>query len=250
MPLSFRPCLSILTAVLLLPSSSFAFDMPLSDQAVREAYFLGQRHDASFLSKYIRFLPPPKTGPYISSVAFLTPFAQLALLSDHRIGNYSAQQARLDHLGEEEFVKITVEIYLTASYGALIPDPAGSPSGSSPALIPRPYDFWKDFRVQVYNGNQLVSPSVSGGHPLYRCGRRGPCRPIGAALELEFPADAFTSDSATIEVLPPEGDPVSVDFNLSSLRRPLRGCQAIPHGTNARGHTPIPRQTNHLRVII
>jgi len=39
MPSSYRPCLSILAAALLLTPSSFAFDSPLSDQAVREAYF-------------------------------------------------------------------------------------------------------------------------------------------------------------------------------------------------------------------
>jgi hypothetical protein len=202
----------LLAICLSLPSAS-AFDSPLSDQAIREAYFLGQRHDASFLGKYIKLLPSPKTGPHISSVTFLTPFAQLAQLSDHRIGSYTAQQARLDHLGQDELVKITVEIYLTASYGALIPNPGGSP-----ALIPRPYDFWKDFQVQVYNGNQIVSPSVSGGHPLYRCGRIGRCGPMGASLDLEFPANAFTSDSATIHILPPEGPEVSVSFDLSRLR--------------------------------
>jgi hypothetical protein len=185
----------------------------LSDQAVREAYFLGQRHDASFLGNYIKLLPPPKTGPHISSVTFLTPFAQLAQRSDHRIGSYSAQQARLDHLGEEEFVKITVEIYLTASYGALIPNPAGSP-----VLIPRPYDFWKDFQLQVFNGNQTLTPSRSRGNPRSGCGRRGSCTLTGATLEFEFPADAFTSDSATIQVLPPEGEPVFVEFDLTRLR--------------------------------
>jgi hypothetical protein len=35
---------------------------------------------------------------------------------------------------------------------------------------------------------------------------------------LEFPADAFTSDTSTIQVTPPEGDPVSVDFDLTRLR--------------------------------
>jgi hypothetical protein len=204
---------STLAGALLLTSAAFALDTPLSDEALREAYFLGQRHDASFLSKYIKLLPAPKTGPHVSSVTFLTPFAQLAQLSDHHIGSFSAQQARLDHLGQNEFVKITVEIYLTASYGALIPNPGGSP-----ALIPRPYDFWKDFQVQVFNGNQIVSPSLSGGHPLYRCGRFGHCRPMGASLDLEFPAKAFTSESATIHILPPEGEPVSVDFDLIRLR--------------------------------
>jgi hypothetical protein len=204
-PLLLAICLSF-------PSAS-AFDSPLSDTAVREAYFLGQRHDASFLGNYIKLLPSPKTGPHIASVTFLTPFAQLAQLSDRRIGNYSAQQARLDHLGADEFVKITVEIYLTASYGALIPNPGGSP-----ALIPRPYDFWKDFQVQVFSGNLTLTPSNSRGNPHYSCGRRGHCGPTGAALEFEFPSNVFTSDSATIHVLPPEGEPVTLSFDLSRLR--------------------------------
>ena len=208
----------LLLSLCLTSPPAFAFDSPLSDQAVREAYFLGQRHDGSFLGKYLRSLPPPKTGPHIALVTFLTPFAQLAQFSSSYVGSYSAQQASLDHRDQKEFVKITVEIYLTTSYGAMIHSPAGLPSKSSSAFIPRPYDFWKDFRVQVYSGSQLLSPSVSGGHPLYRCGRFRHCRPMGAALELEFPANAFASDSATIEIVPPEGDPVSVNFDLSSLR--------------------------------
>jgi hypothetical protein len=194
------------------------FDTPLSDQAVREAYFLGQRHDASFLTNYIKFLPPPKTGPHISSITFLTPFAQFAQFSGNYVGNYSAQQAQLDHRGQDESVKITVEIYLTNSYAALVPNSAASRSRLSPALVQRPFDFWKDFRVLVYDGHQILSPSDSEAQPLYRCGRTGPCRPRGAAIDLEFPAGAFTSDSATIQVIPPEGDPVSVDFDLTRLR--------------------------------
>jgi hypothetical protein len=41
---------------------------------------------------------------------------------------------------------------------------------------------------------------------------------IGATLEFDFPADAFTSGTAAIQVTPPEGDPVSVDFDLTRLR--------------------------------
>jgi len=214
----FRVFASFLVALCVtLPASASALDTPLSDEAVREAYFLGQRHDASFLTSYIKFLPMPKNGPHISSVTFLTPFAQLTQFSSKYVGNYSAQRARLDHRGQNESVKITVEIYLTNSYGALIANPVASPPHSS-ALIPRPNDFWKDFRIQVYNGRQILSPSDSGGRPLYRCGRYGPCRPRGAAVDLEFPAVAFTSDFVTVQVIPPEGDPVSVDFDLTRLR--------------------------------
>jgi hypothetical protein len=41
---------------------------------------------------------------------------------------------------------------------------------------------------------------------------------MGAALELEFPAETFTSDSATIQIRPPESDPVSAVFDLTRLR--------------------------------
>jgi hypothetical protein len=222
MPSSSRPCFALLVVAFLLPPTSFAFDTPLSDQAVREAYFLGQRHDGSFerlLGKYTKFLPPPKTGPYISSIAFFTPFVQLIHRSDQFIGNYSAQQAALDHRRQgKEIAQIFVEIQLTESYGQFIASPANSRSKSPSALIPRPQDFWRDFQSRIYDGDQELMRADTHGHANYSCGREGPCILTGATLEFDFPADAFTSDSATIEVHPPEGEPVSVDFDLSSLR--------------------------------
>jgi len=43
------------------------------------------------------------------------------------------------------------------------------------------------------------------------------CALIGATIELEIPPTPFASDSATIEVDPPEGDRVSGNFDLSSI---------------------------------
>src|SRR5467141_4185054 len=119
-PSPARPVASLLAALLLLSPSSFAFDTPLSDQAVREAYFLGQRRDesmATFLNKYTRFLEPPKTGPDIVSVTFFTPFAVLVQQSSQHASGYSAQQAALDHRDQPEFVRIVVQIQFTNSYG-------------------------------------------------------------------------------------------------------------------------------------
>ncbi len=216
----FRVFASFLVAICVtLPAS--AFDVPLSDEAVRDAYFLGQRHDGTFpaiLGKYVRNLPLPKSGPYISSVTFLTPFIQLVEHSDAYIGNYSAQKALLEHRGQEEFVLIFVEIQLTDTYGRLIPPPPNWHSRSPDAWVPRPSDFWRDFHVQIYNAAQPLTPYDFHGHPTFGCARRGPCILTGATLEFDFRADSFTSDSATIQVIPPEGDPVSVDFDLIHLR--------------------------------
>jgi hypothetical protein len=212
---------SVFVAALLLAPSSFAFDSPLSDQAVREAYFLGQRHDDSlprFLDKYTRYLPPPKTGPYIASMTFFTPFALVAQLSSQRTMGYSAQQAALDHRGQEESVKVIIQIYLTESYGALISRPTGARSGSPIGYAFRPSDFWKDFDVQVFSDDKELVSVTSSGHPNYLCSYDGGCTLTGATLQLEFLAKYFPSDSATILVTPPEGDPVSMDFDLTQLR--------------------------------
>jgi len=221
MPSSFRPCLSILTAALLLLPSSFAFDTPLSGQAVREAYFLGQRHDESLarlLEKYTKYLSPPQTGPHISAVTLFTPFAMVAQLSSRHTTGYSAQQAALDHRDQEESVKIIVQILLTDSYPAYIPRPTGSRSGSPTGFVPRPYNFWKDFQVQVFAGDKTLEPFSSSGEPDYICSENGGCTLTGATLQFDFSAQDFAAGSATIEVNPPEGDTVSIDFDLDHLR--------------------------------
>ncbi len=56
---SARPIATVLIAATLLTPSSFAFDTPLSDQAVREAYFLGQRHDEPTSPLSLSSLPLP-----------------------------------------------------------------------------------------------------------------------------------------------------------------------------------------------
>jgi hypothetical protein len=205
-----RPTFSTIAALVVLAQPIFAFQSPLSDESVREAYFLGQRHDGSLeglVEKSTRRFPAPKTGPYISSVMFVTPFVNAALLSNNYMGNYSAQQAELDHRqAGKEIVKVTVQIQLTETYGQFIaPAKANSRSASTSALIPRPDDFWRDF--QVYHGR-----------PNYSCGEYGPCILIGATLTYEFPAEAFSADSASITVEPPEGESVTADFDLSRLR--------------------------------
>jgi hypothetical protein len=218
---SLRPILATLTAALLLSPSTFAFQTPLSDQAVREAYFLGQRHDetfAKFLDKYTKHLPLPKSGPHISAVTFLTPFAQLTQHSNQIIGGYSAQQAALDHRNQKEIVQITVYILLTESYGPLVVSPANKSSRSPASLIPRPADFWKDFDVEVLDGKNPLDLSSLDGHPDYHCDEGGGCSLYGATISLEFPAETFIASDATVKVSTPGDQPVTATFDLVALR--------------------------------
>lgn len=216
---ALRTCLALLSAVLVAAPSVSAFYTPLSEQAVREAYFLGQRRDESmtrFLNQYSKFLPPPAVGPHISAVTFLTPFALLVQYSS-RQSNYSAQQAAKDHHPEEESVRIEIEIVLTASYGPFLSKPTGSRSGSAIGYQERSSNFWKTFQYRVFDGEEEITTEDLTGEPQYVCSHGG-CTLSGATVRMQFPAAAFTSDSATIVVAPPEGDELSVDFDLSALR--------------------------------
>jgi hypothetical protein len=217
------PAICAFTVVSLLAQPVLAFQSPLSDESLREAYFAGQRHDGSFerlLQGHSHHFAPPKTGPYISTVIFVTPFMMAAELSNRQLGNYSAQQAAIDHRDAgEETVRVTVEIQLTDSYGPFISRRSiSSRSGQSAALIERSGDFWKDFEVQIYSGEQSLQPSTVQGHANYRCNENGGCSLTGATLQYAFPADAFVSDSASVAVTPPEGDPITAAFDLSRLR--------------------------------
>ena len=220
MSFTARPCFALLTAALLLAPSSFAFDTPLSDQAVREAYFLGQRRDESMarlLNRYTQLLPAPDSGPQIYSVTFLTPFALVVKQSSQR-SNYSAQQAEKDHDTDQEMVSIEIEILLTQSYGAWITKPTGSRSGSPVGIQLRSPDFWKDFQYSVFNDEKEIKVDNATGQATYRCVGEGSCELTGAVVQFQLPAKLFTSGSATVEIDPKIADPTSVDFDLDNLR--------------------------------
>ena len=113
MPSSFRPGLVILVATVLTTSVAFAFNAPLSDEAVREAYFLGQRRDdrtAQFLETYRRYFPVPKSGPHIFVVELFTPYAQAVESSSKQGAGYSAQQAIQDYRLRADSLRVSVHV--------------------------------------------------------------------------------------------------------------------------------------------
>lgn len=212
---------TLLAALLILqPLTALAFQTPLSEEAIREAYFLGQRHDesmADFLSKYIHQLPPPEYGPHIASITTYTPFAQAVLYSSQQTANYSAQQAQIDLRHRTEVVQILVAIRFTGTYGPMVPSASASSRNRNGAMVPRSSDFWRDFNVAAFLEDKALEPSSYDGHPDYTCDEGG-CYLIGATIQLEFPAESFPSQNITVQVDPPEADSIAADFDLSTVR--------------------------------
>jgi hypothetical protein len=88
----------------------------------------------------------------------------------------------------------------------------GSPTG----IALRPYDFWKDFDVQVSSKDQQLKPFSSSRQPTFLCSEYGGCILTGATLQFDFSVEDFASGSAIIDVNPPKAMP-SLSISTSTI---------------------------------
>jgi hypothetical protein len=205
------PSTFLLTLVVALPA--LAYEYPLSDSAIRDAYFLGKSSNAKLselFEKYTKRPPVPNKGPHIASVILETPYVGVVEHSREML-NYSAPAAEKDFLGKPAVFRLRVQIDLTDSYGWQIPSPAGT-------IHMRPDDFWKDFTVRLVQKEEIPSKSLRGT-PIYSFGGDGGASVLtGATIELTYDAEKIQSEDAKVEVLAPGGEEVEVTFDLAALR--------------------------------
>jgi hypothetical protein len=200
-------CLSVL--------SVSAFDFPLSDESVREAYFLGQRHDEKislFFETYRRYLPAPKSGPHVFMAELLTPFAETVEVSRKHGAGYSAQQAQLDYRSRGNSMRVGVHVSYTNTYGP------GFPYSSD--KVPGQTGTWKDFQARLSQKENTIEPrNVSyEGTRIGTSGKGGGSQPTGFIIWLAYDAAQLTPSDASVEVDTPDGQHLTATFDLSRLR--------------------------------
>ena len=213
---SSRSSLAMLAAALLMTSVAFAFDAPLSDEAVREAYFLGQRRDdttARLLETYRHYFPAPESGPHVFAVELFTPYAQAVEASSKHSLDYSAQQAKKDYQARGDSLRVGVYVRYTPTYGPGFP--------YTPNKVPGQTGTWKDFQVRLtLNGETLESRSVryEGTHIGTGGGKGGGSRATGFIIWQEYDASNPASTDAAVEIDTSDGQHIVVSFDLSHLR--------------------------------
>jgi hypothetical protein len=237
-----RSCLSILTAALLAAAPTLAFQSPLSDESIREAYFLGQRNDQTmyaFFTQYLRGFERPQSGPFVSEVEVYTPFVQLVELSRVRNAGYSAQQATQDYRHGEDTVFVRMRINFTPTYGTAQYLANLYQNAERPAAAPRRADFAQDFRIAMVQGEHRIEPlnvechltnTPGGGHFPFdpdgfaawmhsgNYGNRG-SSVTGWLVWLQFDAnDLSSSDDAEIDIVGPDNLHLAAKYDLGRLR--------------------------------
>lgn len=214
MPSTFRPTFARVACVLLtLAAPLSALQSPLSDESVREAYFIGQRTDGAangFFEAYRHYLPAPESGPHVEVIELWTPFAQVVDLSRRQGVGYSAQQAQRAYRMQGNLLRVGVHVRYTATYGP------GWPYTSN--KVPGATGTWKDFQVRFHlNGKLLDSQTLRYEGHRTGTGRYG-SRATGFAIWLEYDPGDISSGDATVVVDTPEGQHVVTTFDLSMLR--------------------------------
>jgi len=217
--LSQRSLLAVATALLVL-SPAFAYEIPLTDKTVREAYFLGQHHDASTqsaLKPYQHNLAAPKSGPYISEIRVMTPFAQVVEASNAQSAGYSAQQAAADYHSHADTIVVRFHIEFTPSYGYIESDRDRADLAAEKGISLRSQDFWQAFNTGLSQKDQWIEPLSREGEPIYSRSEDSGAM-VGAYIWVTYDAHDVSSDEATAEIFTPDGQHVTSTFDLSKLR--------------------------------
>ena len=189
-----------------------AYDRRLTENKVRDAYFLGtdSARSGQFLSDYVHsFQPANPGGPYVAQIEVRTPYAQVVILSRQTTG-YSAQQAEGDYKQNGDTVHVRVQILYPLTQIPPVQPPAACAGAQrmNDALA-----CFSDFSFRFAQGKP-IQPEKSYGTPVYSVRDSSF---VGGDVWFIFPASAITS--APLEVtIKKSGDPqASTTFNLSVL---------------------------------
>jgi hypothetical protein len=195
--------LSILLLGIVVAQPVAAFDCPLSSEAIREAYFLGSgdpEKRALFLDGYAKHYPIAKSGQYVASIRFETPYYIVAeRISQTSASGYHAPDAEQEFLGKPGLCRVRVEIYYRISSTRIA-------------------DYQTNYTIQLKQHGKEIPIERTWTEDMVSSGDFWPTIP-GVYLTSEYSADDIDSEGpATVEVLAPDGNNVTETFDLDRLR--------------------------------
>jgi hypothetical protein len=208
-------------AVTLLVWPNAAFGIHLSDQAVREAYFLGQRNDektSQFLESYLRRLPMPQSGLYVSEIELFTPYAEAVDLSRQHTVGYSAQQATQEYRDRGDVFRLRVRVFFTDTYSLSTAQTATQKGRNSKLRkdVRSQSSGSQGFQVQLWQRDRLIEPLEIPGVPVFRSYTVGDAY-FGFDVVLHYDGDEIAPDNAKVVVLTADGQRIAAEFDLVKL---------------------------------
>ena len=198
---SSAKCIVLLLILIFAPPTLTAYERHLDSESIREAFFLGQRRDEAtdhFLASYRHYFPLPKTGPYISLVQILTPYAQVVLGSKEGTAGLTPMDAESEFGAQRTPFLVRVRVFSTPTY-------------YSPSQL---NELWEKLSISVSQGRTLRPLKTDY---ISRTGALGR-GPGGTDVELSFDVKNVASAPITIDISSPDGQHLEAKFDLSKLK--------------------------------
>jgi len=207
-------CIPALSFLVVAPAT-VAFEYPLTDTAIRNAFLTGRETDgrnSQLFVKYVRDLPAPESGPYVARIRLETPYEQVAKVGA-TASNYRAQEAQQEFFGKRLPFRVSVEIQFTPTYPAY---DISEPSGAYSLLQPLP-DYQHDFQIDVSQENR-IEPEYSRAYISSSYFSNTVWGIHGVVIEQEYDPDKIDSSDLTVEVHTPDGQDIVTTFNMAELQ--------------------------------
>ncbi len=192
-----------------------AYEYPLSPDAIRDAYFLGKASAAKrqgFFATYTQHFRRPTSGPYISLIRVITPYAYVVERTARSVPNLLAPDAQQKFFGKPIAIRIRVHIDLTPTYGWQVRSRSGG-------VALRGAHFWKDFNVRLVQRGTTIRPMAELGQPDYAFATAGTSSVlVGADINMQYDPSEVRSGPVTVVVNTPDGQQINATFDLSKVR--------------------------------
>ncbi len=205
--LGWRIVLAMLMACLLSPPVR-AYLQELSEEDVREAYNLGQRHDqdtVKFFKDYEIGFPNAIPGLHVHHMTIRTPYCAVVVHSFEGGSNYPLRQAIADAAERAGVFEVIVWI-----------DGAANSPMSADEIADFKSRFWGQFAVQASQEHKIAQRKMSAQPEYARNGQISTI--IGAQVLIEYDVHDVASAVIHIQATDPGGQSVSADFDLDKLR--------------------------------
>jgi hypothetical protein len=174
-----------------------AYDFPLTSNAIRDAYFLGNRAGGlgeRFLADYRQTIPDLHVGNFTSFVQIETPFMQVALRSGKAL-NYSAQDAVREFLDKPAVLRLHLEICYM---------PEAPPNG---------------IKIKLLQNKREILPESENRAAIYPpTDRYTSTSAIGESVDLEIRPEKIDWSTLPVQIDTPDGRRAIANLDLQVLR--------------------------------
>jgi hypothetical protein len=202
---TYRQRVTVFIALLFATQTVSAYHYPLHSEAIRDAYFLGERNNfqtTDCLLEYVHSFTEPQTGRYfVSQISIATPYQQIVLRGQQNTPGDSEVQTETDLQTHALKFIVRVRIEWNAEY-----------SGGSKSAARTPWEFPGGSIVRVAQESDIKPVDV---HYESIYGRNAP---MGEMVELEYDPAQIDSAPLRISVHKPDGHVVETEFNMTKLQ--------------------------------